>query len=291
MEDLVPLQDVEKLSERVIVIRGQNPGKMTLQGTNTYLIGTGRERILIDAAQGIPAYGSCLETVLKENNCIITDILLTHRHHDHIDGIPQVSSLLSSSPCLWKWTTARDEDSDYKYNQLPNHHEFKIDGATLKILHTPGHSDDHIVAYLVEENLLFSGDSVLGQGTAVFEGLGEYMRSLALTRDAFPDAKKILPAHGPVLEDGVAVIDKYISHRVAREKQIFDALASFMSGQWSPVTSMDIVKLVYKDYPQELWPFAEHGVLQHLDKLLEEKRVSVVEENGEKRWTVKASKL
>ncbi|KAJ3211328.1 Beta-lactamase-like protein 2 [Dinochytrium kinnereticum] len=262
MEELVELAPFETLSERVIVIRGQNPGKMTLQGTNTYLVGTGPERILIDAGEGVPKYGDYLKPILQSLNVTITDIILTHRHHDHINGIPQVLSLQSRDPALvnlWKKMTPRDDEScEFKFKDIPDNHVFSTQGATLRTLYTPGHCDDHVVLFLEEENVLFSGDSVLGQGTTVFESLGEYMRSLQRTLDTFPSTSQIYPAHGPVLKEGPAVIQKYIQHRQDREAQILDAVNSLSASQ-KPVTSLDIVKVVYKGYPEAVWPYAEHG--------------------------------
>ncbi|KAJ3117344.1 Beta-lactamase-like protein 2 [Phlyctochytrium bullatum] len=250
---------------------------MTLQGTNTYLVGTGPSRILIDAGQGVPEYGEYLAKVLKETGVTISDIILTHRHHDHVDGIPQVLSLQpSAGPVkLWKKLTDSDTQPPHAYADIPESHVFSTTGATLSVLHTPGHCDDHICLYLPEEDVLFSGDSVLGQGTTVFESLGEYLRSLQKTIDAFPDAKKIYPAHGPVLPQGVPVLRKYIGHRLEREKQIVEAMGAIAASAESvgPVTALDIVKVVYQGYPEALWPFAAHGVRQHLQKLEEEEKV------------------
>ena len=84
------LPDVETWSERVIVVRAQNPGIFTGPGTNTYLIGTGAARILLDAGEGVPAYLPVLERALADAPCRIQEIVLTHGHADHMGGVPSV---------------------------------------------------------------------------------------------------------------------------------------------------------------------------------------------------------
>eukprot|EP00948_MAST-09A_sp_MAST-9A-sp1_P001651 g1651.t1 len=110
------LRPVERLSNRVIRLLGLNPGPFTLQGTNTYLVGNGKERILIDTGECLdsddketssgkhttPYTKNLLDVIHEEDDCRISDILLTHHHADHIGGVNQVIQALGYSPNVWK---------------------------------------------------------------------------------------------------------------------------------------------------------------------------------------------
>merc|ERR1711939_792305 len=92
---LVPLQDVERLSSSVIRVLGGNPGKFTLQGSNTYIIGTGKQRLLIDTGEGKPAWIASLKEILQQENATVAKAIITHWHHDHQGSIKH---LLEYSP-------------------------------------------------------------------------------------------------------------------------------------------------------------------------------------------------
>ncbi|KAH5598243.1 hypothetical protein HBI45_161260 [Parastagonospora nodorum] len=271
-EKLVPLPTVEKLSSRIIRVLGGNPGKFSLQGTNTYIVGQGSKRLLIDTGEGKPAWIASIKSVLDKENITIDRAILTHWHHDHIQGVPD---LLEHSPN----TKVYKNDPHDDWLDISDGQKFETEGATLRAYHCPGHTTDHMALILEEEDAMFTADNVLGQGTAVFEDLTAYLKSLSGMSQQF--SGRAYPGHGPVIPDGPAKIAEYIAHRKQREKQVLDVLSQDRDGGW---TSMDIVKVIYKDYPENLWEPAERGVLQILDKLLKEGKVTFDE--GKKTWAL-----
>jgi glyoxylase-like metal-dependent hydrolase (beta-lactamase superfamily II) len=263
------LPDVDVWSERVVVALGQNPGIFTGPGTNTYLVGTGRERILVDTGQGMPAYLPVLERALERAGCRIQEIALTHGHPDHLGGVADLIArfgpLRISKRPHPKWDSA----CSAPIQPIDDGSLLHSEGATLRAIHTPGHAEDHLCFLLDEEQSRFSGDNVLGVGTTVIpsEGgdLGDYMRSLARLQQEAPRA--IYPAHGPKIKDGVATLQEYIDHRYAREREI---LAALRDGR-ELIT--EIVAQVYAAYPPALHGPARHSVCSHLKKLEREGRV------------------
>uniref|UniRef100_A0A915E053 Metallo-beta-lactamase domain-containing protein n=1 Tax=Ditylenchus dipsaci TaxID=166011 RepID=A0A915E053_9BILA len=118
-------------------------------------------------------------------------------------------------------------------------YELNVEGASLRVIHTPGHTNDHLSIYLKEENSLFSGDCILGEGSSIFEDLHDYMKSLEVLKNL--SVERIYPGHGPVIESPADKIDEYVAHRMKREKQILDYLATVESA-----TVMTVTSAVYK---------------------------------------------
>ncbi|GLG96086.1 Beta-lactamase-like protein 2 homolog [Gryllus bimaculatus] len=272
MASIIP--PVTKLSSRIIRILGCNPGRMTLQGTNTYVIGTGKRRILIDAGDSdVPQYIQNLKTVVSDENIDLEHIIVTHWHHDHIGGVKDVVKNVSNCN-VWKLPRSEQDNSDeplpdnIQVKYLKPGDEFKTEGATLRIVHTPGHTTDHIILWLEEEKAIFSGDCILGEGTAVFEDLHDYMASLQNILKLNPNI--LYPGHGPVVSDPMPKIEYYIHHRNNREKQILDVLQREPNRKF---TEMDIVKIIYTDTPEDLHLAAAVNVGHHLQKLFKDKKV------------------
>lgn len=300
-----------------------------IPGTNTYLVGRHNPYILVDTGEGRPEYGPVLEKALREsprsqdiNTPLVSDIVITHRHHDHYDGLPTVLSLLKS---LWDETTpslafkppklhkfplppdAPDEGlqamialldrdlyvaaaADSPFHELSELQTLQSPDASLQITHTPGHTTDSICLFLREDKALLTADTVLGQGTAVFEDLGAYMSSLRKMLKFGQEVGsyvELYPGHGPVVKNGPTLIETYIKHRQEREDQIISVLESSTEGEveGEPWRLWSIVQTIYKAYPQNLWAPAAHGIGLHLKKLQNEGKVRHVSgESIESKW-------
>ena len=155
------------------------------------------------------------------------------------------------------------------YTSLLSHDDvIKTEDATLRVLYTPGHASDHASFCLEEESSLFSGDCILGETTAIVENLKQYLTSLELFKNLSPPVQKIFPGHGPVIENALEKIESYINHRLAREKQILNALSD--EGKQEEA----ILDEVYVGLDDMMKPLALNNIRVHLQKLLEENRVT-----------------
>ena len=162
---------------------------------------------------------------------------------------------------------------------------FRTEGASLRAFHCPGHTSDHMALVLEEEDAMFTGDNVLGHGTAVFEDLPTYLSSLDRMQRQF--SGRAYPGHGAVIEDGRGRIAEYIRHRQQREDEVMQVLRTGVTTgsaavppesdgippAWTPTA---IVKVIYKDVPENLHEPAEKGLLQVLCKLEKDGKVSQV---------------
>ena len=267
------LPDVDVWSERVTVALGQNPGVFTGPGTNTYLVGTGPLRVLLDTGEGRSEYMPVLEAAIARTGCRgIQEIVLTHGHRDHLGGVASVRERFGPLSVSKLPYDNFDDGHALDARPLGDGSVVETDGATLRAVHTPGHAPDHLCFVLEEERSLFSGDNVLGVGTTVIPigtgDLSEYMASLDRLLELEPT--RIYPAHGPAIDEGSAKIREYIAHRNEREEQVLAALADEQR------TPMEVVREVYAAYPEKLFPAAAQSVTQHLLKLEREQRVSRV---------------
>jgi endoribonuclease LACTB2 len=226
---------------------------------------------------------------------------------------------VSTSSILHKHNPSYDPQSaltSHTINPISHSQRFSTgSGFEVEALYTPGHTKDHMCFVITaspedpaEVGSIFTADNVLGHGTAVFENLAAYLASLATMREALPTDKTVraFPGHGAVIEDAKAKIAEYIEHRHMREQEVLNVLkygtptpppnsadskksegAEDLGGleivtgkQWG---SMEMVKVIYRHYPENLWEPAEMGLLMVLEKLRGEGRVEKGKQGG---WIV-----
>ncbi|KHN80506.1 Beta-lactamase-like protein 2 -like protein [Toxocara canis] len=255
MNTLTPIESRLRLSPLVYRVLGANPGPFTLRGTNTYLVGTGKSRVLIDTGEpNVQQYIDDLREAL--DGCEISCIICTHWHEDHVGGIKDVINKVIGKPVpVYKFKRTDAPEDSSKYHYVEDGYVIKTEGATLRLLSTPGHTMEHMAVYLEEENTIFSGDCILGEGTTIFEDLYIYMQSLHKLLEMKPS--RIYPGHGPVVENPLEKIKEYISHRNQREQQILDVLHSSKTAS--------SVKLA-----------ALSNVNHHISKLLKENKIEKI---------------
>jgi glyoxylase-like metal-dependent hydrolase (beta-lactamase superfamily II) len=231
---------LEELPRWVTLVRAANPGPMTLEGTNSWLLtAPGGRTVLVDPG---PADEAHLAAVARHRPSLI---LVTHGHPDHVDGLPRLLDLLGAVEVWRGGGGGRD-----------------IDGLSVEPLATPGHTGDS-VSFLVEvagERAVLTGDTVLGRGTTVVAypdgDLGDYLASLERLAEVGP--VPVLPGHGPALADCAAAARLYLAHRRARLDQVRAALAD------GARTTREVVEIVYVDVDRVLWPAAELSVRAQL---------------------------
>lgn len=268
------MPDVDRWSERVVTVLGQNPGPFTGPGTNTYVVGTSRRPLLLDTGQGKPEYLPLLDRALREHRQTseLQEIVLTHAHPDHVGGCAEVLAAFGPRRIVKRPWPGMDDamDATLADRALPIDEGSVIatEGATLRAIHTPGHAEDHLCFWLEEERAIFTGDVVLGAGTTVIPehggDLADYMASLRRLLDLGPSV--LYPAHGPVIRDACGKIRDYLAHRELRERQIVEQLNA---GE-SEIPA--IVARLYADVPQFLHAAAATSVGAHLRKLEREGR-------------------
>jgi glyoxylase-like metal-dependent hydrolase (beta-lactamase superfamily II) len=232
--------DVERLT-------AHNPGPMTLEGTNTYVVGRD-PAVVIDPGPDEEAHIEAIRRAAAERGGIGT-VLLTHNDADHLAGVEP----LGIEP-------ARPSDGDVV--------------AGLTAIATPGHAAEHLAFLLPDGDdrfACFCGDLILGEGSTIVGprrlggSLADYMRSLERLRTF--DLTVLYPGHGPVIEDPQAKIAEYIAHRQEREDRLVAALDR---GERSRAA---LLAEVWDDVPEQLRPAAAIAMEAHIEKLQDEGRL------------------
>lgn len=272
-------------------VTARNPGPFTYTGTGTYLVGT-RDLAVIDPG---PDDTDHLEALLAAiGPATVRAILITHRHRDHCT-LAKALSIKTGAPVMAapgpdhahapahaaSEPVAIEEDADDSFRPdelLSDGQQIDLGDMALRVLATPGHSQDHLCFALDALDGLFCGDHIMGWSTTVIappDGhMGAYMASL---RRVQAEGFKVLwPTHGAPVTDPGPFIEACLQHRINRETQILDAVRD---GLRSPA---ELVARLYATVDRRLWPAASLSVRAHLE-YLEERGLVICDHN---RWQV-----
>lgn len=250
-----------------------------MQGTNTYILGTGRQRVIVDTSGGEPAWIELIAATLKSREISLSHVLLTHWHGDHTGGVPD---LLRLSPNLQGSIYKNDPDNGQR--NITDGQIFQVEGATVRAIHVPGHSEDHMCFILEEEQAMFTGDNILGHGTSAVEDLGTFMGSL---QKMYAQNCGIgYSAHGATISNLPAKIAGELDQKLRRERQVMQALGRACDRGEKSVTVKDLVTQIYGGSLDErtrtlaLEPFID----EVLRKLAGDGRVAFQMRAGKKKW-------
>lgn len=251
-----------------VTLRANNASEWTgPTGTNTYLL-PGEVPTLVDAGIGDPQHLAAIEHALGGDPLAM--ILVTHDHPDHAAGIPALRA-------RWPGVRVRGAGRD----GLRDGETLRAGDRWLRAIHTPGHAPDHVCLFDEAAGDVYCGDLARDGGTIVIPGRGgdlaAYLRSLRMVAALAP--RRLLPGHGPIVEDPAALIARYLAHREARERQIVEALGAGCT------TASQIVTRIYGSLTPALTRAATDSVLAHLRKLSMDGRVA--ERNDEWILTVR----
>jgi endoribonuclease LACTB2 len=262
---------------RVLALR--TPTLPPAAHTNMYLVGPDRgPQLVIDPGSPYPDQQSVLEHAIREEAAAgrpLAMVLLTHHHGDHVGGATALATTFNVPIAAHAKTARRLKGRVDVTRELSDGED--VHGVTC--IYTPGHADGHLCYELGNASIV--GDMVAGLGWILIDpvegNMAHYLASLR-TLLARP-AKQLLPAHGPMIEDGESKLREYIAHRTMRE----DRVAAALAGKTDAALA-DLMPEAYGDTPKLLWPLAERSLRAHLDKLVGEGRAREV---GPGRWTAR----
>jgi glyoxylase-like metal-dependent hydrolase (beta-lactamase superfamily II) len=246
---------LRQVTDTASVLLCDNPGLMTLDGTNTWVLqGRGSdERVIVDPGPDDDAHIERIASLGK-----IPLVLISHRHGDHTDAIDKLVERTGA--------VVRAVGSGFLRGlggPLTDGEVIDAAGLSIKVMATPGHTADSL-SFLIDGAVL-TADTVLGRGTTVIDNedgsLREYMESLRRLNGL--GGRAVLPGHGPELADLEAVTAMYVAHREERLAQVREALVTL----GDDATARQVVEHVYTDVDEQLWPHAEWSVQAQLDYL------------------------
>jgi glyoxylase-like metal-dependent hydrolase (beta-lactamase superfamily II) len=250
---------------------------MTGDGNTTWLI-PGHVPTLIDAGTGESQHLDALERAL--GGARLAQVLVTHTHVDHASGAAAIAERMPHVRFLKMPWPEEDAAWRVRWHPLTDGEMVAAGDSALAVIHTPGHSPDHLCFWDQEGRQLFCGDLAWKGSTVVIPSshggdVAAYLASLERILQLLPQT--MFPAHGPVIEQPMELLREYIEHRALREQQVLAALGR---GLTSPD---EMVARIYPALPAALRPVARESVLAHLTKLEREGRAA---HDGE-RWRLR----
>ena len=248
------------------VVLAENPSPMTLDGTNSWVLRAPGHRSCVVVDPG-PDDAAHLDR-LRDHGPVEL-ILLTHRHADHAEGARAFADRTGAP------VRALDPELVLGAEGLSVGETVGAGGLDLRVVATPGHTDDSLSFVVDGDGSVLTGDTVLGRGTTVVSDLGDYLVSLRRLAE-LPGSTTLLPGHGPDLADAAETAQAYLAHREERLTQVraaLDELGVRASGPAGREPSpREVVEIVYADVDPSLWPAADQSVAAQLAYLRERGR-------------------
>ncbi|WP_049579287.1 MBL fold metallo-hydrolase [Nocardiopsis sp. SBT366] len=236
-----------------------NPGPMTLEGTNTWVLREPGARgvMVVDPGPHDERHLERVARIVQEQGAQVQMAAVTHRHFDHAEGSRYFSEL-TGAPVHAVDPQVRVGGAGLEDGQL-----LDVDGLEVRVIATPGHTDDSVCLLVEADSAILTGDTILGHGTTVIDGddgLAPYMDSLYRLRGLVEEyqVRTLLPGHGPILTSPTAALTSYIDHREARLAQVRDAVAAGAAGVG------EIIDRVYPDVVESVRPAAASSVRAQL---------------------------
>lgn len=240
-----------EVSSKAVCVLAPNPSPWTLDGTNTWVVGEpGGPCVIIDPGPLGGGHEAAILATVENRRARVSAVVLTHGHIDHSEGAEDLARSLNVPV------------RSFSARSLGDHDRIEVNGGELRVLATPGHSSDS-VCFVLDDDVL-TGDTVLGRGTSLVahpDGrLAEYLESLKLLAQVCADSgiRRLLPGHGPILDEPGLVLDYYLRHRLER----LDQVKAAMDGGATTVT--EVVDIVYFDIAPEVRKAAESTVQAQL---------------------------